>query len=363
MCSEKSESQPGFVKLAQNEYYFPVPARRRKSSSRSESSTNTDMPRVGLESMTPVLTSVNDFNIRSESDAEGGRNSGDEERLTSFKDSDLLSSGKTKDDSGDEWEESLLYIDLDDIPSVNELFAVEPDDFLTFQSKSQRELPKAKKETVPELKMKMYNLDSSSPVLQIGTRYYLGKYDEPLGSALIFQKKGTTSNGDSNRLPSIVPEPVPPRDRVFHEKIRSSKNSEYELVANVSKVLKMSRKEVRLAGGDSHQIPSTPGGLPLKAPTLPYGYNSASSLFTNPTNDDEPKVVSETLRKPGPVGPRSRPRRSSSSDAVQEETDTMEVDEIRVQQPPSRLQDQDSNTNTEESLAPERVTFGILKSE
>lgn len=73
----------------------------------------------------------------------------------------------------DDWEETLMYVDLDDIPSVEELFAVEPDDFLLSQSKKDREVEehKSKKLLRPSLTLKFFNLDDKNPVLQIGDRY------------------------------------------------------------------------------------------------------------------------------------------------------------------------------------------------
>jgi len=92
----------------------------------------------------------------------------DEGASTAMEDNEL---GGGEQDVDDEWEETLIYVDLDDIPSVQELFAVRPDDFLLSQSKRDREEePKSTKPTHQKLKLKFYNLDDKNPVLQIGDR-------------------------------------------------------------------------------------------------------------------------------------------------------------------------------------------------
>ena len=294
---EKEDEEPRVIRLSTDEYFFPSSSSRRTSTATSGTGVSNTATgggsgpsSPGSSTGEPPIIPFAAISARYRAETDGiYRDEDDEEteRLVSFKDQTITRPiprrpQPREESSDDEYEETLLYIDLDDIPNVDELFAVEPDDFLSFQTKRQRELPKPKKPTHPEIKVKIHNLDSAQPVVQIGSRYYVGKYEEPMGSSLFFQPKEPIGKPlPPNRLESIVPEQEPKRDRVFHEKLCSDKYSEYELVANVHKVLKCTRREGRVAGSDLQQLPVTPGGLPPLMPqkTWPGGY-TPSQVFS-----------------------------------------------------------------------------------
>lgn len=88
-----------------------------------------------------------------------------------------------------EWEEQLVYVELNDIPSIQELFAVQPDDFLRFQRKRHRMKAQPVKATHPKISIQFHQFQSASPVLQIGNRYFACHWEEPTGTAMFFRKK------------------------------------------------------------------------------------------------------------------------------------------------------------------------------
>jgi hypothetical protein len=96
--------------------------------------------------------------------------------------------------SEEEWEEQLVYVELDDVPSVQELFAVQPDDFLRFQRKRYRNKTQPVKATHPKVTLKFHQFDSSAPALQIGNRYFACKWEEPTGTGMLFRKKGDAAS-------------------------------------------------------------------------------------------------------------------------------------------------------------------------
>ncbi|XP_035704525.1 uncharacterized protein LOC110842859 isoform X2 [Folsomia candida] len=135
-----------------------------------------------------------------------------------------------------EWEEQLVYVELNDIPSIQELFAVQPDDFLRFQRKRHRMKAQPVKATHPKISIQFHQFQSASPVLQIGNRYFACHWEEPTGTAMFFRKKadepivikqeaGVTSSKLNNKddpsrrpcstLKNIIPEPSIPRDNIF----------------------------------------------------------------------------------------------------------------------------------------------------
>jgi len=154
------------------------------------------------------------------------------------------------DPDGD-WEESLVYVELDDLPNIQELFATHPDDFLRFQHRNKRHISQTVKATHPKLDFHFHNFTSSRPMLQIGQRYFSGHWEEVTGSAVFFRRNGEivseSASGNNSSAPprpceelkNIVPEPDIPFDPVFMKLGASYKNA-YELVAVADKVLKMS---------------------------------------------------------------------------------------------------------------------------
>jgi hypothetical protein len=161
-------------------------------------------------------------------------------------------------------------VELDDLPNVQELFAVDPDDFLRFQHRNKRHRSQPIKATHPKLTFQFHDFESSSPTLQVGQRYFTGQWEEPMGTALFFRKRGDVPNINENQssstssaannhnaptagpsnsssststrpcdsLNSIVPEPEIPYDPVFVKLGTAYKNS-YEMVAKADKVLKL----------------------------------------------------------------------------------------------------------------------------
>jgi len=188
---------------------------------------------------------------------------------------DERDTNNTTDD--EEWEETLIYVDLQDIPSVQELFAVRPDDFLMFQTKRQKDRPQPAKPTFRNLNIQFHNLDSSSPVLQIGDRYFSGTWEEPIGSSMFFQKckpdshpESTPGPSNKKQYPNLLCSKTPPEDPIFCDKsaYQSRYSHSYKLAAMGDKILKMSLRDA--AKGSMFRLPATPGSsnihLRLKNP-------------------------------------------------------------------------------------------------
>lgn len=186
-----------------------------------------------------------------------------------------------------DWEEQLVYVELDDVPSLQELFAVQPDDFMRFQKKKFHskfsKLQEPRKETHPTVEMKFHEFSSSAPVLQIGERYFACKWKEAIGEAMLFKKKGDGNalkkeNGRSECLSNIVPGPEIPWDNVFGSNHLLS-NDSYELVALADKVLK-----TELLEADTKKISSVFAGREFFARPgthkfkIPQGYTATDLL-------------------------------------------------------------------------------------
>lgn len=136
----------------------------------------------------------------------------------------------------DEWEESLVYVNLEDIPDVDSLFS-------TFASRRQSEDDEdTEREPVSQFEMKIFNLDSNLPVLRIGGRYLAGSWEDTCGTSLFFKKKNWDDDAEATstekpKLKNLVPEPEIPYDPVFGRNF-ANQDEGYELVAKSMKVLK-----------------------------------------------------------------------------------------------------------------------------
>jgi len=199
---------------------------------------------------------------------------------------------ETTDDEG-EWEEKLVYVELNDIPSVQELFAVEPDYFLRFQKKKFRQTTQPVKATHPKITIKFHGFESEEPVLQIGNRYFSCVWEESIGSALFFRKKadpppvvpvklekrGGLGDEGAQRpcssLKSIVPEPSIPWDPIFGSGDLSSKGA-YELVAKADKVLKTQLLDASTE--KQHKIPANKNFFGRGIFKIPRGYTAVDLM-------------------------------------------------------------------------------------
>ncbi|CAL8113559.1 unnamed protein product [Orchesella dallaii] len=148
---------------------------------------------------------------------------------------------------GEEWEETLVYVDLEDIPDVDGLLS----------SLAPRSSSVVDDVGLSHLEMKIYDMDSKLPVLQLGGRYLAGHWENAVGTSLFFKKKldpeeeigsnpspassevpqSQTFTNSTSKLKSILSEPEIPFDPVYGENCISGEDG-YELVAKAFSVLK-----------------------------------------------------------------------------------------------------------------------------
>lgn len=149
-----------------------------------------------------------------------------------------------EEDDEDEWEETLVYVDLEDIPDVDSLFSTLTARKSNLDSSTNGTENSNNDSVSSDLEIKIFNLDSELPVLRVGNKYLAGHWEEPLGTSLFFKKKtdGSTETTEStvtpaSKLKSLVPEPEIPYDPIFGKNYDSQSDG-YELVAKSVKILK-----------------------------------------------------------------------------------------------------------------------------